>query len=112
MATNVAEVAEGVFRLTSHVAPMDFTFCQYLVVGDESLLFHTGPLQLADDTIDAIERTIGLDALRWVSWGHAENDECGAIERILAAAPRVEPAVGAVGTMLWMGELHLSLIHI
>ena len=46
METRVTEIADGIHQLTTYVAEMDFGFNQYLVTGDEPLLFHTGPRQL------------------------------------------------------------------
>ena len=47
--TNIHEIASGIYRINT---PVDlpggqcFNFNQYLVVGDEALLFHTGPRQM------------------------------------------------------------------
>src|SRR5512144_1669240 len=45
--TNVAEVADGVYRINTPVqiqgGPGPFSFNQYLVVDEQPLLFHTGP---------------------------------------------------------------------
>ena len=49
MNTNIHEIADGVYRLSTVVpeaAPGGFTFNQYLLAGDEPLLFHTGARQL------------------------------------------------------------------
>lgn len=105
MNTTVEEVVEGIHRIATHVPEADFTFCQYLVVGDDALLFHTGPAQLADLTVKAVGSVIPMDRLRWISWGHVENDESGAAERILAAAPNAQVAVGATGAMLNMFDV-------
>ena len=46
MQTTVYEIADRVYRLSTcvpEVAPGGFTFNQYLLDGDEPLLFHTGP---------------------------------------------------------------------
>lgn len=105
MTTSVDEIADGLYRIATYVEPADFTFCRYLVVGEEALLFHTGPRQLADVTLSAIASVTPLDRLRWVSWGHVENDESGAADAILAAAGNAQAAVGAVGAMLNMFDI-------
>ena len=46
METRVTEIADGIHQLTTHVDEIDFGFNQYLVTGDEPLLFHTGMRQL------------------------------------------------------------------
>ena len=45
MQTNIHEIADGVYRLSTcvpEVAPGGFTFNQYLIDGDEPMIFHTG----------------------------------------------------------------------
>ena len=45
MQTNIHEIADGVYRLSTLIpeaAPGGFTFNQYLLTGDEPLLFHAG----------------------------------------------------------------------
>ena len=48
--TNVAEIAEGVYRINTPVqmdgGPGAFSFNQYLVVDEQPLLFHTGPRRM------------------------------------------------------------------
>ena len=46
METNVDEIADRIYRLSTFVpdiGPTGFTFNQFLVDADEPLLFHTGP---------------------------------------------------------------------
>ena len=47
MDTRIDEIAAGIFRLSTFVPqiapPAGFTFNQFLVMGEEPLLFHTGP---------------------------------------------------------------------
>ena len=46
METKINEIANGIYRLSTFVPeiapPAGFTFKQFLVLGDEPLLFHTG----------------------------------------------------------------------
>ena len=45
METRVAEIADGVYRFSTfvpEVGPTGLGFNQFLIVGDEPLLFHTG----------------------------------------------------------------------
>ena len=42
METRVAEVGDGIYQLMTYLAEMDFAVNQYLLTGDEPLLFHTG----------------------------------------------------------------------
>ena len=94
--TTVDEIADGIYRIStpSTVIPGGFTFNQYLVVDDEPLLFHTGPRKLFPVVRDAIASVLPVERLRWLGLSHFEADECGALNELLAAAPRAQ-AVGS-----------------
>ena len=99
MTTRVDEIADGVFRISTYVAgiapPAGFVFNQFLLVADEPLLFHTGPRRLFPAVHEAVARVIAPESLRWISFGHVEADECGAMNDWLAAAPQAQVAHGA-----------------
>lgn len=104
--TTIAEIAEGIYRIHTPVpdAPGGFSFNQYLVVDDEPLLFHCGPRSLARPILEAIGRVTPASLLRWVGFAHAESDECGGMNALLAAAPRATPICSQVGAMV-QGDL-------
>ncbi len=56
----VAEVADGIHQLTTYIPEADFSFNQYLVTGDEPLLFHTGGRQLFPLVSEAISKVVML----------------------------------------------------
>src|SRR5262249_4821143 len=67
-----------------------FTFNQFLMAGDEPFLFHCGHRQLFGQVSEAIARVLPVEKLRWISFGHVEADECGAMNQFLQAAPNAE----------------------
>jgi flavorubredoxin len=46
-----------------------------------------------------------VPSLRWITFGHVEADECGAMNLWLAAAPRAEVAHGALGCAVSVADL-------
>ena len=102
METQVDEIAAGIYRLSTFTDQVagGFTFNQFLVAGEDALLFHTGPRQMFPLVSAAVAKVIPLERLRYVSFGHWEADESGALNLWLAAAPNAEVAVGVLGTML------------
>ncbi|HXI86759.1 MAG TPA: hypothetical protein VNH64_04840, partial [Parvularculaceae bacterium] len=58
--TTTDEIADGIYRISTPIAdvPGGFSFNQYLVVDDESLLFHTGPRRLFPFVREAVETVI------------------------------------------------------
>ena len=108
MTTTTHEIADGVYRISTCVpdaAPGGFTFNQYLLDGDEPLLFHTGPRALFPAVSEAVGRVLPVERLRWITFGHVEADECGAMNLWLAAAPRAEVAHGALGCAVSVADL-------
>jgi flavorubredoxin len=108
MQTHIHEIADGVYRLSTVVpeaAPGGLTFNQYLVVGDEPLLFHTGARQLFPLVSDAVARVIDVARLRWISFGHVESDESGSMNRWLDAAPTSEVLFNPLGCMVSLNDL-------
>src|SRR5262245_58066943 len=101
METRISEIADGIYRFSTFVPdiapPADFTFNQFLVLGDEPLMFHTGLRKMFPLNRDAASRIIPLERLRWIAFGHFEADECGAMNEWLAAAPQAVPAHGQTG---------------
>jgi flavorubredoxin len=105
METRIAEVGPGIHQLTTHVPEMNFSFNQYLVTGEEPLLFHTGPRQMFPLVSDAISRVMPVDQLRWISFGHVEADECGSMNQWLGAAPQSTVAQSMTGCMVSLNDL-------
>lgn len=109
MQTRVDEIADGVYRLSTFVPevapPGGLTFNQFLVLGDEALLFHTGPRRMFPLVREAMARLIDPAALRWITFGHYEADECGAMNDWLAIAPRAQVAHGRTGCDVSLNDM-------
>lgn len=108
METRIDEIADGIFRLSAFVAdiapPAGFTFNQFLVTGDEPLLFHTGLRRMFPQNLAALRRILPPERLRWIAYGHFEADECGAMNEWLAVAPQAMPAQGQTGVMVSLAD--------
>ena len=84
METKIAEIADGIYRLSTYVPeiapPAGFAFNQFLVLGDEPLLFHTGlrkmfPLGPRGGRTDHPARAPALDRLRPLRGRRVRRDE-------------------------------------
>lgn len=108
METKIAEIADGIYRLSTWVPdvapPAGFTFNQFLVLGDEPLMFHTGLRKMFPTNRDALARILPVERLRWIAFGHFEADECGAMNEWLAAAPAATAAHGHTGCMVSLAD--------
>ena len=105
MQTQLDEIADDVFRLSTYVPDANIIFNQFVVRSDEPLLFHTGLRSLFPLTSEAIGRVVPLERLRWVTFGHVEADEMGAMNAYLEAAPRAQIAHGALGCVVQVNDL-------
>ena len=83
MQTRVDEIAESIYRISTYVPavapPAGFTFNQFLVDAEVPLLFHTGHRTMFPAVAEAVATVLPLERLRWISFGHVEADECGAM---------------------------------
>ena len=109
METRIDEISGGIYRLSTFVAeiapPAGFTFNQFVVLGEEPLLFHTGPRQMFPLVHAAVGRLISPERLRWIAFGHFEADECGSMNEWLAAAPNAEVAHGQTGCLVSLNDM-------
>ncbi len=107
METKVSEIADGIFRLSTFVpdlGPKGFNFNQFLVIGDEPLMFHTGLRKMFGLNRDALAKILPPEKLRWISFGHFEADECGAMNEWLALAPNAVAAHGQTGANVSLND--------
>jgi len=108
MDTRVDEISDRIFRfstLVPDIGPTGFTFNQFLVDADEPLLFHTGPRAMFPSVSTAIATVMPIERLRWITFGHLEADECGAMNEFLGVAPDAQVAHGALGCMVSIDDL-------
>ena len=109
MDTRIDEIAPNILRLSTLVTgeglPGGFTFNQFLVLGEEPLLFHCGPRGLFPSVSAAAARVLPLETLRWIGFGHVEADECGSMNHWLAAAPHAQVVHGLTACMVSIQDL-------
>lgn len=108
METRLDEIADRIYRMSTFVpdiGPTGFTFNQFLIDADEPAIFHTGPRAMFPSVSEAIASVMPLDRLRWITFGHLEADECGAMNLFLSAAPHAQVAHTTIGCMVSINDL-------
>ncbi len=108
--TRIDEIGDRIFRISTPLPatpalPLGFSFNQFLLVDDEPLLFHAGLHHLFPVVREAVATVIPVESLRWISFGHHEADETGALNDWLAVAPRALPLCGRIGGMVSIGDI-------
>jgi flavorubredoxin len=111
MTTRIDPIADGIHRISTYVPdgpPGGITFNQFLVLGDEPLLFHTGTRRLFSAVMDAVGTVVDPAEIRWISSGHASRpDEYGSLDEWLAVAPRAQATHGHAGCFLCLADVAL-----
>jgi flavorubredoxin len=107
MNTKTTEIADGIYRFSTYLEPANLRFNQYLIAGDEPLIFHCGYQKLFPLVSAAVARVAPLDSLRWITFGHYEADECGSMNEWLRVAPKASIAFGEIGCMVSVGDMAL-----
>ena len=109
MKTEITEIGERIFRFSTFVpeiaAPAGFTFNQFLIDAEEPLLFHCGPRAMFASVSQAMATLMPVARLRWITFGHVESDECGAMNQWLAAAPKAQIVHGQTACMVSLNDL-------
>ena len=107
--TITTEIADGTFRISTYCPdgpPGGITFNQFVVLGDEPLLFHTGTRALFPAVRDAVATVIDPSEVRWISSGHASRpDEYGALAQWESTAPLAGTAHGRAGCFLCLADM-------
>jgi glyoxylase-like metal-dependent hydrolase (beta-lactamase superfamily II) len=75
----------------------------FLLRASEPVLVDTGALVLRDQYLEALERLIDLDDLRWIYLTHADPDHVGCLREVLAHAPSAR----IITTFFGFGKLGL-----
>lgn len=102
--TRIDEIAEDIFRISTHVPDFDLQFNQFLVRDDEPLLFETGFKQMFPLVREAVSRLLDPATIRHISFSHYEPDECGSLNEWLEIAPRAQAACSVVGAMVFVND--------
>lgn len=106
--TTVEEIAPDVYRIATidpTIGRDGFGFNQFLVAGDEPFLFHCGMRSLFEPVRDAVDRVVPADTVRWVSFGHVEADEMGALGPWLDRSPHAQAVHSTVACRISVADL-------
>jgi flavorubredoxin len=109
MEIRIDEIGDRIYRFSTYVPdivpPAGFTFNQFLILGDEPVLFHTGLRKMFPLVSEAVSRIMPVESLRWITFGHYEADECGAMNEWLAVAPTAQVAHGTTGCLVSLNDM-------
>lgn len=102
--TDITEIADNVFRISTYVSAADIQFNQFLVRDDEPLLYHTGHKRLFPDVSAAVARLIDPAQLLWIGFSHMEADECGGLHDWQQLAPHSTALCSIIGKRIGVDD--------
>ena len=108
METTVHEIAAGIYRLSTMVTlgnGAQLPFNQFLVKGEEAMLYHCGQRSLYASVEQAVATIIDPATLKWIGFSHIESDECGSLDQWMARAPNATVVHGRIGCNIWLNEM-------
>jgi len=105
--TQINEIAPDIFRISTFVPEGNLQFCQFLVLDDEPLLFHTGMNALFPIVREAVEKILPVESLKWIGFSHFEADECGSLPQWQQLAPEATAVCSIVGKLVSVDDFAL-----
>lgn len=97
------KLIEGVYRISSTAGPGGFSFNQFLIQDEKSILIHTGAVQQFPSVLESVNKVVDVKRLTYVFISHFESDECGAMGLFLQANPALIPVCSGVTARQFSG---------
>jgi flavorubredoxin len=80
----------------SYLGFVDLSFNQYLLLGTEPLLIHTGTRDHAGEMLPMLKALLGEKKLSYIFISHFESDECGGLSLLKENFPEAKPICSQV----------------
>ena len=84
------KIFDDLYLLSSSGGNVPLTFNQYLLLGTEALLVHTGNHDQAEELVPKIKNLLGNRILGYIFISHFEGDECGGLSVIMKHFPKAK----------------------
>lgn len=97
------KVFDDLYLFNSYIGFIDLTFNQYLLLGNEPLLIHTGSKDQAVEMLPKMRMLLGDRPLSYIFISHFESDECGGLRFLLDHFPEAKPVCSQVTARQLMG---------
>jgi flavorubredoxin len=82
---------EDLHQFSTYIPQINLTFHQYLLLGDEPILIHTGNVKQAEAMLPQLKVALNGKDLKYIFISHFESDECGGLAVILKHFPKAKP---------------------
>lgn len=83
-------IYQDLFQFSTHFAPINLSFHQYLLSAKEPLLVHTGNMHQAEALVPQLKAALNGSTLSYIFISHFEGDECGGLSHVLKHFPEAK----------------------
>lgn len=90
------KVFDNLFMFNTYNQYINLSFNQFLLLGEEPVLMHTGSCQMAGELVPKLKDILGDRKLSYIFVSHFESDECGGLSLILKHFPEAKTICSAV----------------
>jgi flavorubredoxin len=97
------KVFDDLLMFNSYIGFINLSFNQYLLLGSEPLLVHTGSKDQAVEILPKIKALLGEKPLAYIFISHFESDECGGLSFLKEYYPNAKPVCSQVTARQLMG---------
>jgi flavorubredoxin len=97
------KIEDDLYLFRSEVPNLPVNFNQYLLMGKEPILIHTGSIKQAEELVPLLKEILGNTKLAYIFVSHFESDECGGLSLILKHFPDAKTICSQVTARQFMG---------
>lgn len=97
------KIFDDLQMFNSYIDFIDLSFNQYLLLGSEPLLIHTGSKEQTEEILPKIVELLGKRHLSYIFISHFESDECGGLSILKEYYPNSKPICSQVTARQLMG---------
>ena len=94
---SITEIASGVYRINVVLPDRPVSFSSFLLDDDSPTLIETSFASVFDEVKIAVESVVALEKIEQIVVPHFEGDECGGLNKFLAAAPNAVAVCSPIG---------------
>lgn len=90
------EIQKDIIQFSSFIEPINMSFNQFLLLGSEPILIHTGTAKDVEAMIPYLHNILGNNELKYVFISHFESDECGGLSLLLSYYKNLKPICSGI----------------
>jgi flavorubredoxin len=90
------KIFDNLYMFNTYNQYINLSFNQFLLLGEEPVLIHTGSYGMTEELIPRIKELLGDKELSYIFISHFESDECGGLSLLLKHYPNAKSVCSAV----------------